>query len=275
MSYITLRGRLGVIGLAVGAIGAAATVAAAQDANKQSAYVALIYTPVAGLPPLAPNADSLGTKSGITLQGRLGHMSRQGGLSLTSYGMGVELPKGRTRFGATLAYMSASCGFDWQGDNDCAGDIMLGANVRSWLLTRPLGESPPPVKGKRQVKPNNQGSFVLGFDGSVGYSPRQGESAMSAAALLPAGLQFQSGTVKVMPFISPGLAYGRLGNVQFEDEDGPTSHSAIVPMVGGGLGLEFGTSGMGANVGFQRVLKGSGGTTQLGLGFTWNGMTAR
>src|SRR5689334_13485244 len=101
MSRITLRSRLGLIGLAVGALGAAATTAAAQaDANKQSAYVALIYTPVAGLPPLAPNDDSLGNKSGITIQGRLGHMSRHGGLSLTSYGMGVEMPKGRTRFGA-------------------------------------------------------------------------------------------------------------------------------------------------------------------------------
>jgi hypothetical protein len=45
-------------------------------------------------------------------------------------------------------------------------------------------------------------------------------------------------------------------------------------MLGGGFGLEFGSSGLGATVGFQRVLKSSGGTTQLGLGLTWQGFTA-
>src|SRR5262245_16778412 len=113
--------RVSAVGLAI-----SASMAGAQSIDQQSAYRAMIYTPVAGLPPLPPAFDSLGPKgsSGITLQGRLGHLSRRGGLSLTTYGAGVEIPRGRMRLGATLAYMSASCGFEWEGDPDCSGDVM-------------------------------------------------------------------------------------------------------------------------------------------------------
>ena len=273
MSRAFIRERLTMVGLAVGALVIAARVGAAQtDPDHQSAYRALIYTPVAGLPPLPPNADSLGNKSGISLIGRLGHMTRNGGLSLTSYGVGVEVPKGRTRLGATIAYMSASCGWEWEGSTDCAGDIMLGGNMRTWITTRPLNGSEPPQKGKRSA--SNESKLLVGFEGSAGYSPRQGRSALAVAAELPTALALQSGTVRIMPFITPGIGYGRLGNVSYSDDEPLTSHGAIVPMIGGGLGLEFGTSGVGANVGFQRVLKGEGGTKQLGIGMTWNGLTA-
>lgn len=255
--------------------GAAVQPAAAQSADEQSAYVALIYTPVAGLPPLPPLTDSLGRApgAGVTLLGRLGHMSRRGGLSITTYGLGVEVPKGRTRLGATLAYLSASCGLEWAGATDCDGDIMLGGSVRTQLSDRPLGETEPPRKGRRAAARTNQSRLVVGLDGSVGYSPRQGENAMALAASVPTALVLQSGTVRIMPFITPGLGYGRLGHVQYFEDEAPTAHGAIALMIGGGLGLGFGTSGLGANVGFQRVLKGSGGTTQLGLGVTWRGLT--
>src|SRR4029079_3503118 len=100
---------------------------------------------------------------------------------------------------------------------------------------------------------------------------RQGEAAIAAAGSLPSGLALQSGSVRIMPFLTPGLAYGRLNNIAYEDVDEePTSYGAITFMIGGGCGLQFGDSGVGANVGFQRVLKGQGGATQLGVGMTWN-----
>ena len=261
--------------IAIAALGVAAQVATAQSSDQQSAYVALIYTPVAGLPPLAPVTDSLARKSGISLIGRLGHTSRgNGALTLTSYALGVEIPRGRMRLGATLGYMSASCGWEWDDENDCAGDIMIGGSARGLITSRPLGESEPPSKGKKESSSGSAGRLIVGFDGSLGYSPRQGESALAAAANLPTGLALQSGSVRIMPFLTPGIAYGRLGSVQFEEDEAPTSHGAIVFVVGGGVGLQFGTSGIGANVGFQRVLKGQGGATQLGVGMTWNGVTA-
>ena len=284
MSHTTIRdaapralASLMILAAALGALGLSARSLAAQSSDQEAAYVALIYTPVAGLPPLPPVSDSLGRARGsnVSLLGRLGHMSRgEGTLSLTSYGVGVEVPRGRMRLGATLGYMSASCGPEWAGDSDCSGDIMIGGSVRSLITSRPLGEREVSRKGKRSSQSGSDGTLLVGFDGAVGYSPRQGETAMAVAASMPTALALQSGTVRIMPFISPGVGYGRLSNAQYGDDEIPVSHGAISLMIGGGVGLQFGTSGVGANVGFQRILKGYGGTTQLGIGMTWQGLTS-
>lgn len=262
--------------------GVAPSTAGAQSADEQAAYVALYYTPVAGLPPLAPSIDSSGPGKapGVALHGRFGRMSRRGGLSIATYGIGIEMPMGRTSLGATLAYLSATCGEAWGDDPDCDGDIMIGGSVRTLLASRPLGEPPPPPpKGKSKSAPSrtasDAGTLIIGFDGSAGFSPRQGEQALAIAAGLPMGIVLRSGTVRILPFITPGLGYGRLGNVEYVDDEAPTSHGAITFMVGGGFGLEFGTSGIGASLGFQKVLKSDGGGTQIGLGLTWHGVTAR
>jgi hypothetical protein len=241
------------------------------NANEQSAYVALYYTPVAGLPPLAPSTDTSNRRlgSGLVMQGRVGEMSRRYGLSLKTMGVGIELPVGHWSLGGTLAYLSASCGPEWAGDNDCAGDIMIGGSARRTLLTRPLGDAPA-VKGKRAAQSNEQ--FLVGFEGSAGFSPRQGEQALAISAGLPLALAFRNGDLRIVPFITPGLGYGRLGHALFETDDFATSHGSLAPMVGGGIGLEFGRSGLGATLGFQKVFKSDGGTTQLGLGMTWQGV---
>jgi hypothetical protein len=251
--------------------------ASAQTADEQSAYVALIYTPVAGLPPLAPVALSAAGKdtAGVLFQGRLGHMSRRGGLSLTTYGIGVEAPMGRARLGATLAYLSASCGQFWAGETDCAGDVMLGGNLRATLKSMSLSSSEQLPKGRRASRASNEGSLVIGFDGSVGYSPRAGEQAMSVAAGLPTAVVLGSGDLKVMPFVTPGVGYGRLGNVVYCDCGAVGAFGDMAFMLGGGVGLQFGSSGMGATLGFQKVFKSDGGTTQFGLGMTWQGPTAK
>ena len=268
---------VGPLMLLLAALSIGVNAAAAQSADEQAAYAALIYTPVAALPPLPPVVDSSGRSvgSGVSLLGRLGHMSRDGGsLSLNTFGIGVEVPRGRMRLGATLAYLTASCNWEWQGDDDCAGDIMIGGSVRTLLTSRPLGTNGPPPKGRQRSKASNESRLLVGFDGSVGYSPRQGETAMAMAAGIPTAVALRSGTVRIMPFITPGIGYGRLSNVTYCDCESPAAHGTFSLMIGGGLGLEFGTSGIGANVGFQRVLKSSGGATQLGMGVTWQGLTA-
>jgi len=247
-----------------------------QSANEAAAYVALYYTPVAGLPPLAPSTDTsshpLG--SGLVMQGRLGQMSRRGDLTLRTMGVGVELPVGHWSMSGTLAYLSANCGPDWAGDNDCAGDIMIGASARRTLLRRPLGDAPP-VKGKRGAQQSNDQQFLVAFEGSGGFSPRLGEQALALAAGLPLALSFRNGDMHFVPFITPGLGFGRMGNVVYTGDDFATSHGSLAPMLGGGIGLEFGRSGIGTTLGFQKVFKSTGGTTQLGLGMTWQGVPTR
>lgn len=259
------------LGTLVTACTIAVNASIAQTADEQSAYRALIYTPVAGLPSLPPLSEPLGsTGSGVTLHGRVGHMTRRGGLSLTTYGAGVEVPKGRFRLGGTLGYVSATCGGDWVGDTDCNGDVMLAGSVRTLLASKPLDETTRPPKGSRSARASQASSrtaLLVGFDGSVGYSPRQGQSAMAIAAGLPTALRFTNGDVQIMPFLTPALAYGRMGSMSFDDET-PTAYGSLVMMIGGGLGLQFGKSGVGASASFERVLKSDGGTTQFGVGLT-------
>jgi hypothetical protein len=44
---------------------------------------------------------------------------------------------------------------EWKGDDDCAGDIMIGGSVRTLLTSRPLGASGPPPKGRQRAKTSN------------------------------------------------------------------------------------------------------------------------
>jgi len=244
------------------------------SSDQQSAYVALYYTPVAGLPPLAPSTDTSSHKLGssVVFQGRYGQMTRGNELWLKTMGVGVELPVGHWNLAGTMAFLSASCTPDWNDVHDCTGDIMLGVSARRTLLSRPLGDPPAPVKGKRPSRPQNDQSLLVGFEGAAGFSPRQSEEALALSAGVPVALAFRNGDVRILPFVTPGLGYGRLGHVIFEDEDVYTSHGTIMPMLGGGVGVEFGTSGIGASLGFQKVFKSNGGTTQLGLGMTWQGV---
>jgi len=79
-----------------------------------------------------------------------------------------------------------------------------------WVPSLPA----PPVKGRKAPPPpKNESKFVVGFEGSAGYSPKQGESAIAVAAGLPSGIVLQSGNMRITPFLTPGIGYGRLGSV--------------------------------------------------------------
>lgn len=246
--------------------------AAAQTVDQHAAYRAMIYTPIAGLPPLPPNMEPLGrsTASRTTLQGRVGHMSRDGGLSINTVGLGVELPVQRWQLGGTFAYLSTSCGAEWDGDSDCSSDIMLGASARRTLTSKSLGQRPTKA---RRAKQSNDGTLVVGFEGSAGFAPHQGEQAMAVAVGLPTGIALQNGDVRIMPFVTPGLGYGRMGHTEYDDV--ARSYGAFSFLVGGGLTLQFDRSGLGASLGFQKVLQGQGSATQLGISMSWQGLASR
>jgi hypothetical protein len=245
----------------------------AQSMDEQAAYVALIYTPVGGLTPLAPRDQITAPRgrSGLTWQGRVGRFTREGGLSATLLAVGAELPRGRWRLGGTVAFASVSCGPDWAGDTDCAGDIMFGGSARTTLVDKPLDQS---GSGSRK-NASNGNTLLVGFDASLGFSPRSGEQALSLAGAVPVGISIEGRDTRIVPFLSPGLGYGRLGNVEYWDDDAPTSHGTFVLMMGGGVGFEFKRSGIGATLGFQKVLKSDRGATALGLGMTWQGPGSR
>jgi len=262
------------LALCAAAIGIGAP-AAAQSNAEVAGYLALSYTPVGALAPLPPSLGTGTTSTGsrYVLQGRWGRLSPATGLSNNTIGAGVEFPAGRWRVGGTLAYLSVSCTEDWEDFSDCDSDIMLGGSARTTLLTRPLDGRAPAVKrnGRRAAGAPSEKTFVLGFDGSLGFSPRQGEQATALAVGIPAGIAFESGNVRILPFLSPAFGYGRLGSTSFEEDEPSTTYSSTMMMIGGGVDFQFRQSGLGATIGFQKIMKTGGGGTALGLTMSWNG----
>jgi hypothetical protein len=252
--------------------------AAAQSYDELAGYSALIYTPVGALAPLPPSHRAETGRSGsrMLIQGRWGRLSPDAGLSNNTLGVGVDLPRGRWTLGGTLGYLSVSCTDDWEDFSDCDSDIMLGGSARTTLTTRPLGDGAPAGASRGRAASASTGrSIVVGFEGSAGFSPRQGEHAVALAASLPSGIVLDQGNIRVLPFLSPGLGYGRLGHAKFDEDDVSTSFASTLFLIGGGVGFEFPSSGFGAIVGFQKILRSGGGGTALGLTMNWSGSSAR
>jgi len=257
---------------AVLVLGVALPAAGQMSDGQHAAYRALIYTPVAGLPPLPPSIESLGRQgaSRTAFTARVAHLSREQGLSLNTAGMSVDLPVNRWRLGGTFAYVLASCGQLWEDDSDCGNDFMVGGSARTTITTKPLGAS----AGRRTARSSDP-TLVVGFEGSAGFSPRKGEQAMAIAVGLPTAIVMPTGTTRIMPFLTPGISYGRMGRTAYDEEETPTSYGSMMFLIGGGVGIQFGRSGLGTTVGFQKVLNGEGGSVQLGLGMTWQGLAVR
>ena len=122
---------------------------------------------------------------------------------------------------------------------------------------------------------NGDRTFVIGFEGATGFSPRQGEQALALAASFPAGFVMEQRNLRVVPFLTPGIGYGRLGHTTFSEDDPSTSFGSALLLLGGGVGFEFRRSGFGGTVGFQKVARSGGGGTALGLTMNWGGSPSR
>ena len=252
------------------ALGSGAPAAAQSDAEV-SGYLALSYTPIGALTPLPPILGAAVPASGsrYALQGRYGRLSPSSGLSNSTIGAGVEFPAGRWSLGGTLGYLSVSCTEEWEDFSDCDSDIMLGGSARTTLLSRPMEGRAPHAEGTAQRSVPK--TLVIGFDVSGGYSPRQGEHAIALAVGVPAGISIESENMRVLPFLTPGIGYGRLSSTSFDEDAPSTSYASTLLMVGGGVGIQFKSSGIGATLGFQKILKTGGSGTALGLAMSWTG----
>src|SRR5579872_5534332 len=105
---------------------------AAQSEQDAVAYLALIFTPTGGLPPVLSNAMLTRPMTSVDFGIRYGHIST-GGTALNNFAATVGIPVSpRATVGITGGYESLSC-------NGCDGHFMGGANVESRLASTILG----------------------------------------------------------------------------------------------------------------------------------------
>jgi hypothetical protein len=255
-------------GLLVAAFMRAPAQAMSQEEKNFLAYVALSVTPPGALPPLltrsmAGGSRALGGTAGgaATGLGALQVAARYGRTRLAT-----DSPTDEARFNTFVgtALFSAGeaatitgsvgildpscnepdCGNEWMFS--VGGDVALGGTT--------LGATPTSPR------------LTVGLSGELGYVKVEEVAAVSASAGIPLALVLGSGPMKVVPYLVPGLGFGR---TRFEVGD--PEGSAARFLLGGGIGLMNLTSLINVSAGFQKVFfneVGISSKTTFGLAIT-------
>jgi len=229
--------------LATAALCAPAMSAAAQSLGDIAAYVALAATPTAGVAPIARPWMSIASQRGVGVDAQWGHMSVEGA-SINTFTGGVTVPiaSGRGDVGISAGYFSPSC-----DGGSCDGNFVAGGVAEGRVLQSQMQSA----------------TFTLGLSGRVGFAKPSGGSLWSASVGAPLSLAIGGASgLQVVPFITPAFGWGHASG-------GGVSESGSRLMLGGGIGLLSASSGLGFNVGAQKVFI-DGGKTVIGAGFSWS-----
>ena len=205
-----------------------ASPAAAQSVGDAAAYFALISAPQGAVPPILsePMLDRVMRSMDIAL--RYGHVSLDGG-SLNSYDVRLGFPLGtNAMFGVNAGYQDLSCA------GNCDGHVMIGANVEGRLTSATVGSGADAAK------------LTIGLNGEAGIGRQSNITVVGLTAGLPIALLAGTPTMRIAPFLTPAIGLGHAKIVG----DSQTGERFLL---GGGVTFESLTSGIGANVGFQKV----------------------
>jgi hypothetical protein len=169
------------------------------------------------------------------LAGQFGHMS-VGDVGVNAFAATVDIPAGRKAMvGLTAGYQTFDC-------TDCKGHFIAGAHAEGRLTSTAFGTG------------NDASELTIGLNGSFGYGQPEGGHLVTLTAGLPIALVAGGPTLKIAPFLTPGLGWGRVS----PDQGSSTSGTRF--MLGGGVALQSSTSPIGANFGFQKVFIDNGDT---------------
>ena len=211
----------------------------AQSVSDAAAYFALVSTPQGALPPILSEAMLGRTMRSMDVALRYGHISLQGG-SLNSYDVRLGFPLGtKAMFGVNAGYQDLSC------RGSCDGHFVAGANVEGRLSSSSLGNGA------------DAATLTVGLNGEAGLGRRSDATIFGLTAGLPIALLSGTPTLRIAPFLTPAIGLGRVS-------DNGGSDTGTRFLLGGGITFESLTSGIGANVGFQKVFI-NGGETMFGV----------
>ena len=237
------------------------------DSNQDdgAVFVALISTPVGGLAPVLDLGRLPGLRGGLHVTGQLGFVDPQG-VDIRNFGLGI----GTSLAGAAVRLTGGLT--DYVCDNDefvdpgfefsmeCNSGYFGGIDLTLPLLHHPVAGP-------------NQGGFGAGLAISFGSAasdlltiefvdPFDGSrmvvkaKTQSFSATLGAPLSFiaRSGDVLVMPHLTPRLAYGSTtADIEVESFGSEEeTNDGIRFMVGAGVEVLMGRSGLGLGIGLQK-----------------------
>lgn len=233
--------------LAAAAILVVASKAPAQTFGDASAYVALMRTAVAGLPPIATSTILGDHQNGAAFSVRYGNVS--GGditTSLNNFTATAVLSGG----GASSVSLTGGVSTPSRGSSA----LMLGIGGDTRLSDIPMSDS------------RNATLLRVGLNGEFGYAKPSRATLLAGSVGLPFSLISRGGRneMHVVPFLTPAFGFG-----DFNPEVGD-SGSGSKFMLGGGVGIFNPSSSVALNLAFQHVFV-DGGQTEFGLGLVLGG----
>jgi hypothetical protein len=233
--------------LGAAAILVIASKAPAQTFSDASAYIALMRTAVAGLPPIATSTILGDHQNGAAFSARYGNVS--GGEltnSLNNFTATAVLSGG----GASTVSLTGGVSSPSRGSSA----LLLGIGGDTRLSDLPMSDS------------RNATLLRVGLNGEFGYAKPSGATLLAGSVGLPLSLISRSGRneMHVVPFLTPAFGFGDL-NPEVGD-----SGSGSKFMLGGGVGIFNPTSSVAINLAFQHVFV-DGGQTEFGLGLVLGG----
>lgn len=215
---------------------------AAQSEQDVIAYFTLIGTPQGGLPPVLSNAMLGRSMTAPDLSVRYGHISTVG-TDFNNIGATLGIPAGdKAMVGVTAGVEALSCG-------GCKAHFIAGANAEGRLASSVLGTG------------SDAARLNIGLNGEFGFGKPEGTTLVSLSAGLPVSLVANGSTLKIAPFLTPGIGWGR-------SSDNTGSESGTRFMLGGGVAFQSTRSAVGANFGFQKVFI-NGGDVMFGVNLTF------
>ena len=205
--------------------------AAAQDASDSAAYRALTQTPLGALPSLLDVGVSGTRTSAVSFHARYGVMSFDDREYVHNFGVSVGIPAGSASIGLTAGYYWPNC------NGRCSGHSMFSASVSQNLVSVGLGSG------------TGAGAFNIGLNGEMGYA-RQNVTLLSGQLDLPVSLTPASRSLRLVPYIAPGLGVGAV-----RDDSG--TEAGLLFTFGAGLGLVT-SRGFTATAGIRRAFLSTG-----------------
>lgn len=224
------------------------------DTNAAAACLAATTTPFGALPAQLPGSLLGRSVTGIGVNFRFGSMDEEGDAGRRNFGIGIEIPAGRSSIGITGGFVDYTCDVPDE-QIKCNSAIMAGGQFSTPLVTNPIGTG------------DSGQSFVVGLTASLGFSTGDvvegtlfgetfelGARGLSVGVGLPLALVARSGTITITPYIEPAFFWGQTkldvsGSIGSEDD----TESGTGLMVGGGISFGF-ASGLSFDVGIKKVM---------------------
>jgi hypothetical protein len=266
------------------------------DINAAAAYEAIANTPLGALPPMlgAQIGAHLGTRSGDMSPRRVGvytaagYLDEPGPFSRRSVGVGVDVPVSRTTLTLTGGMVDFTC-----DEAALAGDPSPGESADVKCDRAYMGGARwfAPLVSFRFGGPGTS-AFNIGLDATAGYASfsrvkatftfpdsatsafEQKGIALSGSVGMPVAISARTGWMMLTPYVAPRFAFGHLQDeVVTRAPDGSQSDDKLTEsgsrfMLGGGLGIRHNGSGIGLDLGFQRIFL-PGANTLVGVGLTF------